>query len=145
MADLEKISNEILGTGKKKTAAKPKPNKDAVMLTPEEIANRRKGQQQGALRSGPWVKKFYSLDPDVYDKAGDLLTRAPNQVKGMLKFMRQNLEEIEEAGGLQGGEIASRSISEGFIASKINPPSALFAYYRKLMETFGLILIEQGE
>jgi hypothetical protein len=146
---LENIADEILGSGprskKKDKYSPPKKNKDDTILTEEEKANKRKGRQQGSLRAGPWVRKYYSLNVELYDKSGEMLTKAPNQVKGMLKFMRENIEEIKESGGLQGGEIASRSINEGYIASKINPPAALFAYYRKLMESFGLILVEQGD
>lgn len=40
-----------------------------------------------------------------------------------------------------GSMIQSRSIEEGYVRSKIDPP-VLFAYYRKKMEEFGLIHVE---
>jgi len=97
----------------------------------------RRGNKSGNV---PWRKKFYSLDRKKYeesvkDKSIGIL---PPQGQSTLMWMYDRMKEGEMG---TGSMIQSRSIEEGYVRSKIDPP-VLFAYYRKKMEEFGLIHVE---
>lgn len=85
---------------------------------------------------------FYDLDakstPD-YDKA---FNAAPMQVRLMMRHMEEEgITTPDDA--TRGGEIAGGAINSGKLQSKIDP-AALFAYYRRVMETLGLRLASEG-
>jgi len=88
----------------------------------------------------PFKAKHYYYDLDVrstadYDKA---FNAAPNQVRLLLSFMAdEGITTPDDA--MRGGEICGQAINTGKLASKIDP-AALFAYYRRVMETLGLRL-----
>ena len=98
--------------------------------------------RQGKNLSGnmPFRRKLYFFDleqkakPD-YEKA---FNAAPMQVRLIMKYMEE--EGISTVDDAQiGAEIAGGAINSGKLNSKIDP-AALFAYYRRVMETLGLRL-----
>jgi len=98
----------------------------------------RKGRNLSGNQPFQGKPYYYDLDqkntPD-YDKA---FNAAPGQVRLMLKFMeKEGITTPEDAE--RGGEICGAAINSGYLQSKIDPP-ALFAYYRRVMETLGLRL-----
>lgn len=92
----------------------------------------------------PFRAKMYFYDLDVkatvdYDKA---FNAAPNQVRLIMRHMEEaGITTAEDA--MRGGEIAGEAINSGKLQSKIDP-AALFAYYRRVMETLGLRLASEG-
>lgn len=106
-----------------------------------------RGEDGKVLRTGknlsgnqPFKAKLYYYDleakktPD-YDKA---FNAAPNQVRLLMNYMAdEGITTADDA--MRGGEICGGAINSGKLASKIEP-AALFAYYRRVMETLGLRL-----
>lgn len=92
----------------------------------------------------PFRGKNYYYDLDVkatvdYDKA---FNAAPMQVRLIMKYMEEEgITTPDDA--IRGGEIAGGAINSGKLQSKIDP-AALFAYYRRVMETLGLRLASEG-
>lgn len=92
----------------------------------------------------PFRAKMYYYDLDVkttadYEKA---FSAAPNQVRLIMRHMEEaGITTAEDA--MRGGEIAGEAINSGKLQSKIDP-AALFAYYRRVMETLGLRLASEG-
>ena len=105
-----------------------------------------KVKRTGVNLSGnqPFRGKNYYYDLDVkatvdYDKA---FNAAPNQVRLIMRHMEEaGITTAEDA--MRGGEIAGEAINSGKLVSKIDP-AALFAYYRRVMETLGLRLASEG-
>lgn len=110
-----------------------------------------RGEDGKVLRTGknlsgnqPFRAKHYYYDleakasPD-YDKA---FNAAPMQVRLIMKHMEdEGITTSDDA--MRGGEIAGAAINSGKLQSKIDP-AALFAYYRRVMETLGLRLASEG-
>lgn len=106
-----------------------------------------RGEDNKVLRTGknlsgnqPFKAKLYYYDleakatPD-YAKA---FNAAPNQVRLIMAHMEnEGITTADDA--MRGGEICGSAINKGALASKIDP-AALFAYYRRVMETLGLRL-----
>lgn len=92
----------------------------------------------------PFRGKNYYYDLEVkstpdYEKA---FNAAPNQVRLIMRHMEEaGITTPEDA--MRGGEIAGEAINSGKLISKIDP-AALFAYYRRVMETLGLRLASEG-
>lgn len=105
-----------------------------------------KVKRTGVNLSGnqPFRAKMYYYDLDVkatvdYEKA---FNAAPNQVRLIMRHMEEaGITTAEDA--MRGGEIAGEAINSGKLVSKIDP-AALFAYYRRVMETLGLRLASEG-
>lgn len=108
-----------------------------------------RGEDNKVLRTGknlsgnqPFKAKLYYYDLEVkstaeYSKA---FSAAPNQVRLMMQHMEdEGITTVDDA--MRGGEIAGSAINKGKLASKIDP-AALFAYYRRVMETLGLRLAQ---
>jgi len=106
-----------------------------------------RGEDGKVVRTGrnlsgnqPFKAKLYYYDLSVksttdYDKA---FQAAPNQVRLLLNYMAdEGITTPDDA--MRGGEICGGAINSGKLASKIDP-AALFAYYRRVMETLGLRL-----
>jgi poly-D-alanine transfer protein DltD len=106
-----------------------------------------RGEDGKVVRTGrnlsgnqPFKAKLYYYDLSVkstpdYDKA---FQAAPNQVRLLLNYMAdEGITTADDA--MRGGEICGSAINSGKLASKIDP-AALFAYYRRVMETLGLRL-----
>jgi hypothetical protein len=106
-----------------------------------------RGEDNKVVRTGrnlsgnqPFKAKLYYYDLEVkstsdYVKA---FNAAPNQVRLMMAYMEEEgITTPDDA--MRGGEIAGGAINSGKLASKIDP-AALFAYYRRVMETLGLRL-----
>lgn len=112
-----------------------------------KVSSAERGEDGKVLRTGknlsgnqPFKAKLYYYDLDVkktadYDKA---FKAAPNQVRLMMAYMEEEgITTADDA--MRGGEICGGAINSGKLASKIEP-AALFAYYRRVMETLGLRL-----
>lgn len=112
-----------------------------------KVSAAERGEDGKVLRTGknlsgnqPFKAKLYYYDLDVkktadYDKA---FKAAPNQVRLMMAYMEEEgITTADDA--MRGGEICGGAINSGKLASKIEP-AALFAYYRRVMETLGLRL-----
>jgi hypothetical protein len=88
----------------------------------------------------PFQRKYYYFDLDQkktadYDKA---FNAAPGQVRLLMKYMETNgITTPDDA--MIGADICGGAINTKFLESKIDP-AALFAYYRRVMETLGLRL-----
>lgn len=108
---------------------------------------RERGEDNKVLRKGrnlsgnqPFQRKFYFYDLDVkktakYDVA---FNAAPGQVRLLLKYMENNgITTSDDA--MIGADICGGAINTGALQSKIDP-AALFAYYRRVMESLGLRL-----
>lgn len=88
----------------------------------------------------PFARKYYYYDLDAKKKEGyDVAFQAlPGQVRLLLKYMEsQGISTPDDA--MIGADICGGAIHSGFLQSKIDP-AALFAYYRRVMETVGLRL-----
>jgi hypothetical protein len=101
-----------------------------------------KVERKGRNLSGnqPFARKYYYYDLDVKKKDGyEVAFQAlPGQVRLLLKYMEaQGITTPDDA--LIGAEICGGAINSGSLQSKIDP-AALFAYYRRVMETVGLRL-----
>lgn len=112
-----------------------------------KVSSAERGEDGKVLRTGknlsgnqPFKAKLYYYDLDVkktadYEKA---FKAAPNQVRLMMSYMEEEgITTADDA--MRGGEICGGAINSGKLASKIEP-AALFAYYRRVMETLGLRL-----
>lgn len=112
-----------------------------------KVSSAERGEDGKVLRTGknlsgnqPFKAKLYYYDLDVkktadYEKA---FKAAPNQVRLMMAYMEEEgITTADDA--MRGGEICGGAINSGKLASKIEP-AALFAYYRRVMETLGLRL-----
>jgi hypothetical protein len=114
----------IKGWNKMKTADLAK----AVNLA----QNPRKGRNPSG--NTPWRPKLYFV-PENITEATDF-AKLPNQVQLMLKSA-VNHGFVDADNSANGTAIASAAIKDG-MRTKIDP-AALFAYYRKRMETVGLV------
>ena len=116
-----------------------------------KVSSAERDEEGKVLRTGknlsgnqPFRGKNYYYDLDVkatvdYDKA---FNAAPNQVRLIMRHMEEaGITTPEDA--MRGGEIAGEAINSGKLISKIDP-AALFAYYRRVMETLGLRLASEG-
>lgn len=112
-----------------------------------KVSSAERGEDGKVLRTGknlsgnqPFKAKLYYYDLDVkktadYEKA---FKAAPNQVRLMMSYMEEEgITTADDA--MRGGEICGGAINSDKLASKIEP-AALFAYYRRVMETLGLRL-----
>lgn len=119
---------------KRKPSAKPRDDDGRVLRKGHNLS----GNQP--FRRKPY---YYDLDqkkaPD-YDAA---FNKAPMQVRLMLRYMEeQGITTPDDA--MIGAEVAGGAINSGKLQSKIDP-AALFAYYRRVMETLGLRLASGDE
>lgn len=92
--------------------------------------------------NAPFRKKFYFLSEEFSDLEAaseeyrDAVAAAPNQVKLILRYMREfDVTSAEEA--MQGGHIVEDAKNRSYIQSKIPSPN-LFAYYRRVLEALGV-------
>lgn len=100
--------------------------------------------REGKNLSGnaPFRRKFYYLEAiyadldKVSETYADALAAAPNQVKLILRYMRE-FEVTEAEVAKQGGEIVEEAKKRSYIQSKI-PSANLFAYYRRVLEALGV-------
>lgn len=122
--------------------------------TLKELKRRRpsmnaRDESGSVIRSGknlsgnqPFRRKFYYLDPkyadldNVSDDYAEALAASPNQVKLILKFMRET-EITSSDNAQQGGTIVEDAKKARYLQTKI-PSANLFAYYRKVMEALGV-------
>lgn len=101
--------------------------------------------REGRNLSGnvPFREKFYYLDPkfaseDKWSAAyREAEAAAPMQVRLILKHMRMARLTREDA-AQTGSQIADGAIKRGVLKTKI-PAANLFAYYRRVLETLGVI------
>lgn len=120
-------------SAKKKAA--PAIVKPTVVVEPTVVVKTKKPRRIfSQYKNKPWQKKFYHLDVDAYAAAD--LTKQPNQLKLILKWMSENHITDADA-SMQGGTIVQRMKDAG-LQTKIDAP-VLFAYYRSTMEAFGLV------
>lgn len=100
--------------------------------------------REGKNLSGntPFRKKFYYLNPEYADLDNvsetyeQALEAAPNQVKLILRYMREfNITDPDQA--MQGKPIVDEAKTRSYIQSKI-PSANLFAYYRRVLEALGV-------
>lgn len=85
----------------------------------------------------PWRRKYYFLDVERYEANKEELNKVAGQARLILKFMYENdFTGIDAAA--QGETIAEAAIAKGYIKTPIEP-KALFAYYRRVMEQYGLV------
>jgi hypothetical protein len=122
----------VVNAKRRKTSRKPRDDSGRVI---------RKGKNLSGNQ--PFRGKFYYLNPKFANEAewdADYKlaeSAAPMQVRLILKYMRQAKITSPEA-SKQGAEIAGGAINARVLTTVI-PPANLFAYYRKTMETLGLI------
>lgn len=101
--------------------------------------------REGRNLSGnvPFREKFYYLDPKVASEEKwtpeyrEAEAAAPMQVRLILKHMRMSRITREDA-SQTGRNIADGAIRRGVLKTKIAPAN-LFAYYRRVLETLGVI------
>lgn len=93
-------------------------------------------ETQAPAKKG-WRIKEYWVDPKAYKAATEELSKAPNQVRIMMKHFAENFNKVENAA--QGRVMCQSAIDQGGLKTVIEP-AVLFAYYRKKMEEFGLKL-----
>lgn len=106
-----------------------------------------RGEDNKVLRTGknlsgnqPFKAKhyYYDLEAKAAPDYAKAFNAAPNQVRLIMAHMEaEGMTTPDDA--LRGGEICGSAINKGALASKIDP-AALFAYYRRVMETLGLRL-----
>jgi hypothetical protein len=89
-----------------------------------------------APKKGWRVKKYY-VDPAVYAEASEALSKAPNQVRIMMKHFVENFNEPSKAD--MGRVLCQSAIDKAGLKTVIEP-NVLFAYYRAKMEGYGLRL-----
>lgn len=118
--------------------------KDVKKRKPSSAERNEEGKvvRTGKNLSGnqPFKAKLYYYDLEVKSTAdyAKAFAAAPNQVRLMMQHMEEEgITTPDDA--MRGGEIAGSAINSGKLASKIEP-AALFAYYRRVMETLGLRL-----
>lgn len=127
------LATVVKETKKRKASAAERDEEGKVKRTGKNLS----GNQ-------PFRGKNYYYDLDVkatvdYDKA---FNAAPMQVRLIMRYMEEEgITTADDA--LRGGEIAGGAINSGKLQSKIDP-AALFAYYRRVMETLGLVLASEG-
>lgn len=85
---------------------------------------------------------FYDLDAKATPDYSKAFSSAPMQVRLIMKHMEEEGITTEDD-AMIGAEIAGGAINSGKLQSKIDP-AALFAYYRRVMETLGLRLGAEG-
>lgn len=93
----------------------------------------------------PFARKYYYYDLDQKKAEGyEIAFQAlPGQVRLLLKYMEaEGITTSQDA--VIGADICGGAINSGALQSKIDP-AALFAYYRRVMETVGLTLALAGE
>lgn len=90
----------------------------------------------------PYARKYYYLNNDVADVILEARKKAPNQVRLMFKYMT-TAGIIKEAKAGTGPDIALGAIQSGMLVTKLEP-AVLFAYYRRAMETLGLVFAFYG-
>lgn len=129
-------------------------NADAVKAVKTRRPSSRQRDDEGkVIREGknlsgntPFQPKYYYLDkryasedkwPAAYREAE---AAAPMQVRLILKHMRMARLTVENA-AQTGGEIVSGATAKKVLKTKI-PPENLFAYYRRVLETLGVIHAE---
>lgn len=84
------------------------------------------------------IKNYY-VDRKTYDAAKEELSKAPNQVKIMMSHFADNFADKSKAA--QGRVMCQSAIDNAGLKTVIEP-NVLFAYYRKVMEGFGLRLAD---
>lgn len=100
--------------------------------------------RQGKNLSGnvPFRRKFYYLSPEFADLENvpesytEALSAAPNQVKLILRYMRE-FDVTNPDNAMQGKPIVDEAKARSYIQSKI-PSANLFAYYRRVLEALGV-------
>lgn len=95
-----------------------------------------KTETQAPAKKGWRIKEYY-VDPKAYKAASEALSKAPNQVRIMMKYFAENYADPGKAS--QGKILCQAAIDKGGLKTVIEP-AVLFAYYRKKMEEFGLRL-----
>lgn len=91
----------------------------------------------------PFARKWYFLDAKVADPSTwtaeykEAFSAAPKQVRGILEYMAF-AEITKKVASNTGPEICEAAKDNNFVKSVI-PGALLFAYYRRAMETLGLI------
>jgi len=106
------------------------------MVKSATTAANRKGNKSGNV---PWRRKNYFLDVDAYTAASEQVSKAPNQVQLILKSM-VNHDLTSPLSHASGAQIAKYAIEDG-MATKIEP-AVLFAYYRRVFETLGVVHVK---
>lgn len=81
--------------------------------------------------------KAYWVDPKVYAAAKAEVDKAPNQVRIMMAHFAKIADKEDKAA--QGKILCQAAIDDGGLKTVIDP-AVLFAYYRRKMEEFGLVL-----
>lgn len=84
-----------------------------------------------------WRIKEYWVDLKKYEAAKDELAKAPNQVKIMMAHFASAY--ADEGKAAQGRVMCQSAIDNAGLKTVIEP-NVLFAYYRKVMEQYGLTL-----
>lgn len=79
----------------------------------------------------PWQTRIYAFPHGVMNT--DLLSQAPDQVKAMLKFAADKPKETR----FTGPQLAGDAVAAGALKTK-QDPAIIFAYYRRMLEVFGL-------
>lgn len=103
----------------------------------EKTAKTEKTETKVEARPKGYRMKFYYVDAKSYGKSTEELSKAPNQVRIMMKHFAENFNSPEKAA--QGRIMCQSAIEKGGLKTVIEP-HILFAYYRKKMEEFGLKL-----
>lgn len=84
-----------------------------------------------------WRIKEYYIDVKAYKEAQEALKKAPNQVQIMVNHFAEAFNSVDKAA--QGKVMCESAIEKAGLRTVIQP-NVLFAYYRKVMEGFGLRL-----
>ena len=95
-----------------------------------------KTETQAPAKKG-WRIKNYYVDKKVYEASTEALSKAPNQVRIMMKHFATHFADPSKAA--QGRVLCQHAIDHGGLKTVIEP-AVLFAYYRSKMEEFGLRL-----
>jgi hypothetical protein len=86
-------------------------------------------EESGSIRKkSSFGKTFYYIDAKR-----DRLSKGPNQMLGIVKWMIEN-NIGSEKNALQGAEIGRRAVADGFVVTAKLTGEVIFAYYIRRME-----------
>lgn len=145
--------DEILALIAEKTAELPASADDVKKsirnLRKADPKHEKSAETNRVIRAGknlsgnvPYARKYYYLNNDVAEVILEARKKAPNQVRLMFKYMT-TAGITSEKKAATGPDIAGGAINTGMLVTKLDP-AVLFAYYRRAMETLGLVFAFYG-
>ena len=102
------------------------PQSEEVVATPSS---------SHTIEVGTNIRKKSSFGKTFYyvDTKRQRLDKGPNQMRGIIKWMLENNITSEKT-ALQGAEIGTRAVNDGYVVTKKLTGPVIFAYYIRRME-----------